>query len=199
MWLFKCIKGPFSESLSAVNALTNFALFHKYIFSRNDIFPNLSGFLNICNKFCLKILFFYKNKEIFSGFFWCFSKFSQLWIHLMFLWFLFQISHLEYKFQQAFKSFVVPTKVAPLSNPNFSCQNRFLIFISTASSNFFLYIKTEVIFGEGVQRVHTSTHTHTHTWTHVLILYPKNSHVWGVKEYDLIFVPVSTKSTKLYI
>ena len=128
----------------------------------------------------------------------------------MFLWFLFQISHLEYKFQKAFKSFVAPTTVAPLSNLNFPGQNQFLIFISTASSNFFLYIKIEVIFGEGVQRVHTSTHTHkdtrtntnththkhthTHTCTHVLILYPKNSHVWGVKEYDLIFVPVSLKT-----
>ena len=61
---------------------------------------------------------------------------------------------------------MAPTTVAPLSNPNFPGQNQFLIFISTASSNFFLYIKIEVIFGEDVQRVHTSTHTHTHTHTH---------------------------------
>ena len=49
--------------------LTNFALFHKYLFSKNDSFPN------ICNKFCFKILIFYRNEETLSGFFWAFSSF----------------------------------------------------------------------------------------------------------------------------
>ena len=40
--------------------ITNFTLFHKYLFSKNDSFPNISGFLNFCNIFCLS---FYRKEE----------------------------------------------------------------------------------------------------------------------------------------
>ena len=55
-----------------------FALLHKYLFSRDDSFPNISRYPNISNKVYFMFLTFHGNKESLSEFFHAFPALQLL-------------------------------------------------------------------------------------------------------------------------